>query len=519
MSGIDQVQLTARVEEILNRRPAVGMAVGVVRDGSLEFFYGHGVADAAAMTPITADTIFRIASITKTFTAIAVMQLSEQGRIDLDAPANDYLRAYRLVPAKASFRPATMRHLLTHTAGISEVLHPYDLLRPLFGETVRLGLPVPKLSEYYRGGLRIGAEPGSRFTYTDHGFATLGQIVEDVSGEPLERYLREHVFEPLGMADTSLIRTKSARSRLAKGYNLRSGGAQIVTDYEMVPAAASSAYSTAQDMASYVVALMGGGANSHGSVLKPATLASMFEPHYQPDPRVPGIGLAFWRGSIAGHRVIEHGGILPGFNSEIFVAPDDGVGVIALTNGSRGAMLWLPAEVAGLLNHVLGAPDQGIRADIPQHPEIWSEICGWYYLPGRLTDARARMMSGAGVEVFQRKGRLWLRCLSPVPSAYRGFPLRPDDEKDPYVFRIDLSEFGIGTARVVFSGDSETGMTAVHLDLLPMSARKQPASTNPRLWVTGAMAIGTAAIAARRLRQASVPARLPVPRQPGKQNK
>lgn len=156
----------------------------MVRDGSLEFFSGHGLADIASNTSITEDTVFRIASITKTFTAIAVMQLWEQGLVDLDAPASDYLRAYQLIPAEASFRPATVRHLLTHTAGIREVLHPSGLLRMRdLGETVKLGLPVPSLAEYYRGGLRIDAEPGTRFTYTNHGFATLGQIVEDVSRE------------------------------------------------------------------------------------------------------------------------------------------------------------------------------------------------------------------------------------------------------------------------------------------------------------------------------------------------
>ena len=103
--GVDELGLEARVGEILNRHPAVGLAVGVVRNGSLEFFSGHGVADIAANTPVTQDTVFRIGSITKTFTAIAVLQLWEQGLIDLDAPANDYLRAYRLIPA----RPRTGR--------------------------------------------------------------------------------------------------------------------------------------------------------------------------------------------------------------------------------------------------------------------------------------------------------------------------------------------------------------------------------------------------------------------------
>jgi CubicO group peptidase (beta-lactamase class C family) len=91
--GFDEPALKAKVAEVLNDHPAVGLAVGVIRDGSLEFFYGHGLADIASNTPITEDTVFRIGSITKTFTAIAVMQLQEEGLVDLDAPANEYLRA------------------------------------------------------------------------------------------------------------------------------------------------------------------------------------------------------------------------------------------------------------------------------------------------------------------------------------------------------------------------------------------------------------------------------------------
>src|SRR6266508_2516433 len=121
--GVDQAELQARVDGILNRHPAVGLAVGVVRNGSLEFFLGHGLADIASSSPVTGDTVFRIGSITKTFTAIAVMQLWEQGLVDLDAPANDYLRAYRLVPARAAHRSATVRHLLTYTAGLPQAVY------------------------------------------------------------------------------------------------------------------------------------------------------------------------------------------------------------------------------------------------------------------------------------------------------------------------------------------------------------------------------------------------------------
>jgi CubicO group peptidase (beta-lactamase class C family) len=101
-ASIDELELKTSVAEVLNRWPVAGLAVGVVRDGSLAWFYGHGVADIESGTPVDKDTVFRIDSITKTITAIAVMQLQEQGLVDLDTPASDYLRAYRLIPAKAA---------------------------------------------------------------------------------------------------------------------------------------------------------------------------------------------------------------------------------------------------------------------------------------------------------------------------------------------------------------------------------------------------------------------------------
>lgn len=501
--GIDELELSARVNEILNHWPAVGLAMGVIRNGRLESFDGHGLADIASNTPITEDTVFRMASITKTFTAIAVMQLVEQGLVDLDAPANDYLRAYKLVPAKASFRPATVRHLLTHTAGIREVLHLPGLLRMRdLGETVKLGRPVPSLSEYYRGGLRIYAEPGTSFMYTNHGFATLGQIVEDVSGKSLDRYFREHIFEPLGMANTDLVRSERVKSHLATGYELRSSGAEAVADYEVVPVGAGAAYSTPRDMARYLAALLAGGANEFGSVLKPATVAAMFEPHYQPDPRIPGMGLAFFRADLGGHPAVEHDGILPGFDSQIFLAPDDGVGVMAFANGAKRGMHWLGPEVGAVLRHLLGVAEAVIRTDVPHHPEIWGDICGWYRFSAHLTDP-ARLAIGPGAEVAVRRGHLIVRFLSPIPALYRGFPLHPDDDKDPYVFRVALPWFGIGTGRVIFSREPGVGTTAFHLDFAPMSFQKQPATKNPRLWITGALgalAVAAAVIAVRRPR-------------------
>ena len=442
----DDREMTARVNEILNRHPMVGLAVGVVRDGSLEYFHAQGLADIASKTPITEDTVFRIASITKTITAVAVLQLWEQGLVNLDAPANDYLRAFKLIPTKASFQPATVRHLLTHTAGIPQVLHPSDWLFPERRESFKIG-EAPTLAKYYRarGGLRLVVEPGTTFAYGDHTFGTLGQLVEDVTGMPLARYFREHIFEPLGMADSDLLRSERVRARLATGYTIGSRGVEPVTDSEGVTAGAGAAYSTPRDMARYVAALLGGGANEHGRVLKPETMASMLAPHVQTDPRVAGFGLGFYLAEAGSHRAAWHEGTMPGFNSQIWLAPDDGVGVLAFTNGAKGAMSWFIIEAAGLLKRVLGAPDEAIRTDLPHHPERWGDLCGWYRLSAQWTDTQSRSMAGLGAEVFVRGGRLMIRALGPIPGLFRGLALCPDDDDDPDVFRIDLGQYGLGT--------------------------------------------------------------------------
>lgn len=496
MPAIDQLDMKARVAEILNHHPSVGFALGVVRDGSMDF-HAHGVANVVNRRPVTEDTVFRIASITKTFTAIAVMQLWEQGLVDLDAPANEYLRAYQLVPAREDWRPATLRHLLTHTAGIGEQVPRSGVLRRDFGESVKVGRRVPSLAEYYRGAVPLDAEPGTRFRYGDHSPATLGQIVEDVSGTSLAGYLREHVFDPLGMVDTTLSRAELDRSRVATGYKLRSGGAKPVTDADWVTVGAAGAYSTARDMGRYLAALLGGGTNQHGSVLEPATLTSMFAANYQPHPRIPGMGLAFWRRDAGGHLVAEHLGVMPGFNSQICVAPSDGVGLMAFTNGTHAGMMWLPVELSRLLDGLLGVPDAEIRHDIPQRPEIWGELCGWYYLPGPLTDTRIRATVGAGIEVFVRGGELVLRFLTPLPALYRGFPLRPADDKDPYAFELDLDDFGLGIFPVVFSRDTATGDVAAHFEVMPLTVHKRPERTNPRRWAEGVAAVAASAVLVR----------------------
>jgi CubicO group peptidase (beta-lactamase class C family) len=470
---IPALDLVDRLGEILNHRPAVGLAVGVVRGGRLELFHGHGVADVRSRTPITQDTVFRIGSITKTVTAIAIMQLSERGFLDLDAPVDRYLRAFKLVPASGGWRPVTLRHLLTHTAGIPDVRRVSDLLHagltPSDGRppllNVAFGEPLPALAEHYRSGLRVVVEPGSAFAYSGPGYATLGQIVEDVTGEPLDRYLRERIFMPLGMTDTDLIRSERLARRLATGYVLRATGPRPVADRDWIGAAGGGIYSTARDMARYVAALLGGGANEHGRVLRPATLATMFAPQYQTDPRLPGMGLSFFRGDVDGHPTVSHGGILPGFNSELLVAPEAGAGLFALTNGSSGAFAWLPIELELLLRQLLGLQENERRPSVPHQPHVWAALCGRYGFPPRIADVRERLSLGRGVDVFVRDGRLMARVLTPIPALYRGLPLEAVDGSDPYLYRLDLSGLGMAHVRAVFAPVIDGRATAIHTDL------------------------------------------------------
>jgi CubicO group peptidase (beta-lactamase class C family) len=479
-TAVDETRLRSVVGDILSRWPVAGLAVAVIRGGSLEWFYGHGVADTVTRTPVSQDTVFRIASVTKTITAIAVMQLREQGLVDLDAPARDYLRAYRLIPARTGFGPVTLRHLLTHTAGIRAVRTASDLLRPALGWGSPAGRPVPALARYYRAGLRFDTDPGSRFAYSNHGFATLGQIIEDVTGTSFDRYVCEHVFGPLGMNHSDLARSDRVQPGLATGYQLRSRGLVAVTDREVVPAGAAAVYSTTGDMARYVTALLAGGANEHGRVLKPESLASMFEPHYQPDPRIPGMGLGFRRGEVGGYKTVGHDGIWPGFHSQMLLVPAEGLGVLAFANTGP----FTPQAATGpaanaILRSMLNLPEDAAPTDIPQRPQDWSQLCGWYSPlgPGLLTDPQLRMLGG-GVEVAVRRGNLTLRGRIPVPAVRKGLRMHPDRD-DPDAFRVDLPGYGSGTSTVVFSREADGQVAALHLGFFPLTFRKRPASRTP----------------------------------------
>ncbi len=467
----------------LNEHTLSGLALGVVKDGELVYARGFGIAEAPGRA-VTPDTVFRIGSISKTFTAVAVMQLVEEGRLGLDDPVNDHLRAFRIEHSDSSTPPVTARHLLTHTAGLGELRRPTDLLRPTIGLAVKRGKRQPTLAEYYAPSLRAEVRPGTKWAYANHGFAALGQLVEDVVGCPFPEYMLERVFEALGMRHTDFLRSERVHGELAVGYALKRGRLRAVKDTEIVVAPAGSIFSSVRDMALYVAALTGGGANAHGRILRPETLRELLTPQLPTDERLPSMGLSFFLDRFGGYRVAGHDGGWPGFTSSFLTAPDDGLGVMAFTNTSVAIATHTLA--GSLLRQLLGVPPEERelpRPDVPEQPHVWPELTGLYKpLPGLNTNFRWWSLLGGEVEVVVRDGHLAVRALSQAKPLRKGLRLYPLDASDPLLYALCHDEFQVpvlfrrgagGEVDSVVAGAGAGGF---------LELRRRPRASSLRVW-------------------------------------
>src|SRR3712207_2035105 len=325
------------VVRAMNEDAAPGMGVGIVRGTETIYAEGFGLADTERRRPVSPRTVFRIGSISKTMTALGLMQLWERGLFGLDDPVNRYLKSYHVRQPDPTAPPVTFRHMLTHTAGIGEVRGPTDLFRPVIGLGNKPGRPVPTPAEYYPKGLRSAIRPGTKWAYSNHAFNTLGQLVEDISGEPFAAYMGRQVFEPLGMGSTDYVPSERVRESLAQGYNFSRGRLKPVDYLEITVRGAGSVFSTVEDMCRYVAAILGGGANDRGRVLKRETLSLMMEPHYRLEDRLPAMGFAFLLDDFDGYTLAGHDGGWPGFLSSMLLCPAEGVGVVAFVNASSKA--------------------------------------------------------------------------------------------------------------------------------------------------------------------------------------
>lgn len=346
--AIDAVDLAAYVdgfvEAAMKRDGIAGVTVAVVdRQGPL-LLRGYGIAAQSPRREVDpAGTLFRIASISKTFTYLLALQLVDEGRLDLDRPVNDDLPEALRLPDDG-YPPVLLRHLLSHTAGFED-----SAMGHLFVDRADRVLGASEYLQRYRP-RRVRA-PGVHAVYSNYAVALLGALVSQVAGEPFEQLAERRLFVPMGMALTTFREPlpgadprqapATFTGRWSQGFERSRGGfGEQAFEHMAHAAAAGGASSTAADMARYLRMLLGGGELDGVTVLSgPAHARLLAGAQFHNAPQVGGFSYGFFDGRIGQLRVLGHGGATSWFHSMLSLAPEAGIGVFVSTNTDSGRRL------------------------------------------------------------------------------------------------------------------------------------------------------------------------------------
>ena len=296
----------------------------IAQDGKPVLSDSFGFADAEWQVRNTPDTRFRIASITKQFTAAAILILQERGKLDLHDPVGKYLR-----DAPASWNHITIYNLLTHTSGLPNINAFPDYA------TIRMVAATPEqLIARFRD-RPLEYEPGTKYSYGNSDYILLGQLIETISGQRYAAFLQHEIFDPLHMTATGVDDERAVVPRRAQGYVLSPEGVRHAEPVSMtVPFSAGNLMSTTGDLLKWQMALFG------GRVIGPASLKLMTTPFRN------GYGLGLFVNERDGHRVISHTGDIDGFGAMLAYYPDDRLSVIILSNLFGGAYGLVAKDLA-----------------------------------------------------------------------------------------------------------------------------------------------------------------------------
>lgn len=322
--------LDAWVAASVASREQPGLSMGIVYDQDLIWAKGYGFADLAKKVPATPSTVYRIASISKLFTATAIMQLRDAGRVQLDDPVAKYLSWFKVKNVHLEGPAITIRHLLTHTSGL-----PREATGLNWSD-----LTMPKREDMIRriGELETVFPAETQWKYSNLALTLAGEIVASVSGEPWAQYTENHILKPLGMNATTPVPMPNL-SHLAVGYGRRVPGfprdVEPFLDIEAERPAGSLA-STVEDLARFASLQLREGRAGGTQILKGSTLREMHRLQWlRPDWR-SGWGLGFSVRRVGDQVRVGHGGSLPGHLTRIEIAPADKLAVIVLTNANDG---------------------------------------------------------------------------------------------------------------------------------------------------------------------------------------
>jgi CubicO group peptidase (beta-lactamase class C family) len=336
------------IQSSMEEHKVAGTVVSITTTDKVLLSKGYGYADVAKKVPVTpSETLFRIGSVSKLFVWLPIMQLVEQGKLDLDADVNEYLTSVKVPEAFGD--PITIANLMTHTPGFE------DHVIGLFGLTADSMRP---LSEILNDEMPLRVRPPGKYaSYSNHGVGIAGLIIEEVSGQSWPEYVDEHVLKPLDMNMTSMLQPLPERLMpyMSKGYRY-DAGKYLAKDFEYVPLApAGGTSATASDMTRFMQMFLNKGELEGTRILGEATAEKMQTTLFRPAPTLNGAMHGLYELSSHGQLIIGHGGDTIWFHSQLSLMPEVGIGIFISTNSASGPAVRA-AIIDALLNRYYPAP-------------------------------------------------------------------------------------------------------------------------------------------------------------------
>jgi CubicO group peptidase (beta-lactamase class C family)/D-alanyl-D-alanine dipeptidase len=384
-----------------------GLSIAIVDDQQIVWAQGFGMADPKENIPASAETVYRIGSVSKLFTDIGIMQRVERGEINLDAPVGTYLPDFR--PRNPFGTPITLRELMSHRSGLLReppVGNYFETTEPSLAATVA------SLNE-----TELVYAPGTHTKYSNAAIAVVGYVLETLAHQPFAKYLKSSVLEPMGLHHSSFEPDPQIVRNLAKAEMWTYDGKTFeAPTFQLGMAPAGSMYSTVEDLGKFLSVLMAQGKTEHGQLLQPTTLQQMWSPQFQ-NPGGWEFGLGFIVRQFEGRRMVGHGGAIYGFATTLDLLPEDKLGVVVIaTKDSVNAVTERIGEetLRAVLAQRSGKPLVLPEPTSPVPEELGRKLAGRYgsgddavdlkYLDGKLSFLRVE--GGEQLELRQNGSEL-----------------------------------------------------------------------------------------------------------------
>ncbi|HEX9655069.1 MAG TPA: serine hydrolase domain-containing protein [bacterium] len=305
-----------------------GASLAIVKKGSIILKKGYGLAEVRKGIAVDADrTLFRLGSVSKLVTVMAIMQLAEQGRLNVNEDVNVYLKRFKIKNPYSN--PLTIAHLLSHTSGFDH---------QQIGRYARRREDIQPLEGYLEENLpQLTGNPGESISYSNYGISLAGFLVEEITGRSFDDFVHDNILRPLHMAHTAFFFPENVESDLAVGYKYEQAHYQPFEPEYLNLAPAGGLLSTAGDMAQFMIAHLNSGRNGHTAILKPESLAEMQRRHFSAHPQMPGWCYGFYENFRNRRRAVMHTGQTRGYSSLLYLIPEEDLAIFMgyNTNESR----------------------------------------------------------------------------------------------------------------------------------------------------------------------------------------